>query len=137
MNVTTGGISVGVGALIVGTLAVAGVLTVRDENDGRDDCQPQPIEVAKAATQAFMEEYLHPEASSTAGAIVMPSDQARELLAQDAGNKAGIVSKPLPEWSEDGYVVVVDHHPKDDSDRPGCFDETPILYVVSGPRRVG
>ena len=128
MRVTTGGVSVGVGALIVGTLGIAGVLTVRDENDGRDDCQPQSFEVAKAATQAFMEEYLHSDSedSSARGAIVMPSDQARDHV-----DKATTV----PEWTGSGYIIIVDYDPAtDEPSPPSCFDETPVLYV--NPKRV-
>ncbi len=125
---TTGGISVGVGALIVGTLGIAGVLTVRDENDGRDDCQPQPFEVAESATEAFMEEYLHSDSddSSPTGAIVMPSDQARDQVDK---------STTVPEWTGSGYVVIVSYDPAtDEPSPPSCYDETPVLYV--NPKRV-
>jgi hypothetical protein len=133
VNVTTGGISVGVGALIVGTLSVAGVLTVRDENNNSDptdsaECQPQPHRVAVAARDALLDEY--------AAAVVVPSDQAGEILGE--GKKTGRVAEPLPEWSDDGFVVVVDHVPAvNDPDPPSCYDETPILYMESGPRVTG
>lgn len=133
MQVTTGGVTVGVGALIVGSLSVAAVLTVRDENDGRDDCQPQSSELARAASEALLEEYFPVEggASPTTRTVVLPADQAREILA--GGGEAGTVSEPLPEWTDEGYVVIVDHDPRADGPTPpSCYDDTPVVYVEPG-----
>ena len=139
MKVTTGRISVGVGTLIVGALSVAGVLTVRDENNNptpadEAECQPQTSEVARAASEAFQDEYVRSgrDISSATGSLVVSSDAVRDLLeeARDAGNP---VTDPVPEWSENGWVLVVDADPPEDgSAAPTCFDDTPILYVGSG-----
>jgi len=145
VKVTTGGISVGVGALIVGTLSVAGVLTVRDENNNpapahEAECQPQSHEVAVAASEALADDNASSSGRGTApftGTVVMPSDQAREMIL-DGDKKTGAVTERLPEWSDKGYVVVVQYDPAiDGKDPPGCFDETPIVYMNPGSRVTG
>jgi hypothetical protein len=128
VKVTTGGISVGVGTLIVGVLSVAAVMTVRDENDGQAECEPQAFEAARAASESFENEYIHSynEVSGAERVVVVPSDQARDVL--DKGT-------PAPEWSENGYVVIVNYDPEADTPSPpSCYDDTPILYV--DPTRV-
>jgi hypothetical protein len=144
VKVTTGGISVGVGTLIVGALSVAGVLTVRDENntsdpDGSTGCQPQPHDVAVAASEALAEKRSGSSGGETSpftGTVVMPSDQARDLLGP--GKKAGTLTDSLPDWTEEGYVVVVDYNRATDGQGvSSCFEDTPILYLESRDHRAG
>ncbi len=111
MKVTTGGISTAVGILIVGTLAVAAVLTVRDENQSGDGCEPQTFKVATR------------EASDLPDAAVVPSDQVREQV----GTK-----HPLPAWGSEGYVIVVVDDAKKGATPPGCLGDTPVVYVKPG-----
>lgn len=136
---TIGGVTIGVAVLIVSSLGVAAVLTVRDENDGRSDCRPQSSEVASDASLAFLDEYRHPKNDGYAaiGSIVVPSATADRLVTE-ARDKGLAASDPLPEDGPSGYVVVVDYDPTGDGlVPPSCFQETPILYLEGWLRQAG
>ncbi len=131
MRVTTGGVTVGVGALIVGTLGIAAVMTVRDENDTEDlvECQPQTAAIANAASKAFLEEHF----PSGQGDTSLTGSVGLVLSSESARNEFGEATS-IPDWSDRGYVVVVvDADPRSGQDLPTCFDETPILYVEDAP----
>jgi hypothetical protein len=108
VNVTTGGITVAAGTLIVGTLGIAALMTVRDENQGPGGCRPQSFEVATD------------DVAELDDAAVVPSDQVRDQVDEDY---------PLPEWDRDGYVIVALDRAKKGVTPPACLDSTPVVYV--------
>ena len=141
MKVTTGGISVGVGTLIVGALSVAGVLTVRDENNNPDptgsaECQPQSKPVAERAERAYLSEHMNPDGEPAAwfsGIYVTTRDDGNDMV--EGAGEAGIpASDPLPGSAPDGSLLLVMYDPRaKPPDLPSCFEDTPVLYLGNGP----
>jgi hypothetical protein len=108
VNVTTGGISIAVGTLIVGTLGIAALMIVREENEGPAGCEPQSFDVARE------------EVEQVDDATVVPVADVRDLVAK---------GYPLPDWSGDGFVIVALDRARKGVTPPACLDRTPIVYV--------
>lgn len=140
MEVTTGGISVGVGVLIVGTLAVAGVMTVRDENNGGSAspaCVSQSRADAGQAQEEFMSRFVEPDPEAETNAWFVGVGLSNRVAANDAIESSEEVgfpaSEPLPSAvGEDLVLLVLYDHTKDVPELPSCIEDTPVAYVGTG-----
>ena len=97
----------------------------------RASCQPQSFEVANAATQAFLEEYLQLGAARTSSA----TGRDRDAVGDQARDHVGQGHHRFPSGPAAATSSIVDYDPATDEPAPpSCFDETPVLYV--NPKRV-
>lgn len=145
MRVTTGGITITVGVLIVLALGGAALKVVREEaNDtpsSFEDCEPQALATARDAQRHLLDRYVRSEPGSFpawfAGANITRTDGLRQLVAsvRDEGIP---VSDRIPVDFGKGYIVVVNHDPDADlPSLPTCVEGTPVLYVGAGPQLIG
>jgi hypothetical protein len=139
VKVTTGGVTVAVGELIVGTLGVAGVKTLRDENDTTSEdpaCVSQSRAVAQQAQATFMKQYLEPDFDSADAWVVGVglSDRTAANDAIESSEEVGFGgSDRLPESVGDDVVLLVLYdHTKELPSLPACIADTPVAYVGSG-----
>ena len=139
MRVTTGGVTVGVGALIVGTLGVAGVMTVRDENNGASaspPCVSQPRAAAELAQDEFTSRFMKPNFQDENDWVVGVglSNRTAANDAIESSEEVGFsASEPLPAAVGDDVVLLVLYdHKQELPELPPCIADTPIAYVGTG-----
>jgi hypothetical protein len=145
MHVTTGGITIAVGTVIVLALGGAAVKVVRDEaNDTTaafEDCEPQARATAREAQRHLVAQYVRSEPESATGWFTGAYTTRTEGLRQQVASirEDGIpVSDLIPEDFGEGYILVVNHEPDTDlPSLPTCVEGTPVLYVGGGPTLAG
>lgn len=141
MGVTTGGITVAVGSVMVAALGVAAVATLRDEaNDaGPSRCEGQPEAQAQKAARAFEAEHVKADRAAARRWFVTATTSRADLARQTVESRRKIpVSGQLPDRDDEGFIVVVHYNPESElPSLPECMQGTPILYVGSGTRLAG
>jgi hypothetical protein len=143
MRVTTGGVTVAAGSLIVGALGVTAVVTIRDEaNDaGSSDCEAQSEATARKARRALIAEHIDSDRDAArrwfTGAFTSRADLVRQTI--DTLQEDGVpVSGQLPDEDDEGFVVVVQYNRAGDlPSLPECLEGTPVIYVGGGTRLAG
>jgi hypothetical protein len=133
-----------VGTLMVLTLGAAWLQVEHDEagNDSETaECRAQPEATARKARRVLVAEHVESDRAAAKGwfidAFPTPADLARQTVdsIQDEGTS---VSGRLPAKGDDGFVVVVMYDPAGKlPSLPSCVEDTPVIYVGTGPRVAG
>jgi hypothetical protein len=143
MGVTTGGITVAVGSIMVVALGVAGVATLRDEPSDRGSkqeppCVSQPRDKARQAQRELKRRFLDPDASVVDGWYVGDALSTRKAV-NDLIRRAVEADLPADErlptavGDESVLLVLYDFHMAPPS-LPACLNDTPVVLVSTGGR---